>query len=246
MKRHIYLLTSVIAVAAIAGCNHNENKMASIAMPTTGLTAGAQFDVSVTNNSASQPLSPLALISSSQQEQVFALGKAASVELEHLAEGGNNTPLLDYNRHDSSVDIANTGIGVIPPGKTETVRITVNDPKAMYLTVASMLVNTNDAFIAEEINLSTIPVMKEKVITAPTWDAGTELNTETANSIPGPAAVAAGGTAEGFNAERNDIINKVTTHRGVISNQEGLVTSVLTGENKFLNPSVKITITRIQ
>ena len=68
-----------------------------------------------------------------------------------------------------------------------------------------------------------------------------QVRTETADTVPGPAA---GG--EGFNEIRDDIADIITMHPGVVSKQDGLSNSVLGAEHKFDNPVSKIVITRTQ
>ena len=75
-------------------------------------------------------------------------------------------------------------------------------------------------------------------ITAPAYDAGTEANSERAAGIPGPAA---GG--EGFNAVRDDE-DFVRGHSGVVSSQDGLDDSVLTGAHRWDNPVFSLVVTR--
>ena len=72
------------------------------------------------------------------------------------------------------------------------------------------------------------------------WDSGTELNDELAATIPGPA-----GGGEGFNTTRDDT-DVVSFHPGVISQDDGLATSALSGNHRFLNPGARITITRTE
>ena len=72
------------------------------------------------------------------------------------------------------------------------------------------------------------------------YDAGTEANSESSGTIPGPAD---GG--EGFNSERNDS-QIVSAHSGVVGQDDGLTQSVLNGNHKFDNPIMAITITRMQ
>jgi hypothetical protein len=72
------------------------------------------------------------------------------------------------------------------------------------------------------------------------YDAGTEADTEAAGTIPGPAD---GG--EGFNAARDDSDDRVTMHAGVVTQDDGLATSVLTSQHKFDNPAVMVRIERI-
>jgi hypothetical protein len=72
------------------------------------------------------------------------------------------------------------------------------------------------------------------------WDAGTEANDELAATIPGPA-----GGGEGFNADRNDD-DRVAFHSGVISQDDGLASSALSANHRFLNPGAQLVITRIE
>ena len=71
------------------------------------------------------------------------------------------------------------------------------------------------------------------------YDAGTEADTELAAEIPGPV-----GGGEGFNAARDDQGDRVSMHSGVISQDDGLVTSDLTGQHRFDNPVVRVLIER--
>ncbi|RMH22958.1 MAG: hypothetical protein D6698_00320, partial [Gammaproteobacteria bacterium] len=113
-----------------------------------------------------------------------------------------------------------------------------NDP-ALRMSVASMLVNTNDGFAAKkEIDISNLAVGESLMVSLNALDAGTEANDELQANIPGPAA---GG--EGFNAQRNDV-DRVYGHAGVISQDDGLATSILGQAHRFDNPVAKLVITR--
>ena len=72
------------------------------------------------------------------------------------------------------------------------------------------------------------------------YDAGTEANSEAAGTIPGPAD-----SGEGFNEERDDV-NYVAMHPGVVSQHDGLSSSVLSSQHKFDNPLTQVVITRTQ
>jgi len=104
-----------------------------------------------------------------------------------------------------------------------------------------MLVNTNDAFSGlTGLELSNLEVDQENSWNLNVYDAGTEANNEAAGTIPGPAD---GGI--GFDEMRNDV-NVVTLHPGVVSQDDGLTSSVLTQAHRFDNPAIKLTITRIK
>jgi hypothetical protein len=110
---------------------------------------------------------------------------------------------------------------------------------ATYFTAATMLVNTNDAFSGlTGIDISTMAVDDKKSWRLNVYDAGTELNSEAMGTIPGPAD---GGT--GFDASRDDV-DFVGYHSGVVSQDDGLSSSVLTQAHRFDNPAIKLTITR--
>lgn len=54
---------------------------------------------------------------------------------------------------------------------------------------------------------------------------------------------------EGFNAARDDIIDRVRFHQSVVtsvSTESGLATSDLLERHRFLNPSSRIVVTRTQ
>ena len=107
------------------------------------------------------------------------------------------------------------------------------------LTVVTMLVNTNDAFGGlNGQSLDQLAVGQSAIFMAPAYDAGTEANSESAATVPGPAA---GG--EGFNAVRDDM-DFVRIHPGVISDQDGLAGSALSGDHRWDNPVFKLVVTR--
>jgi hypothetical protein len=104
-----------------------------------------------------------------------------------------------------------------------------------------MLGNTNDAFTGlNKVDLSELAINDSVTYKTVAYDSGTEANTETAETIPGPA-----GGGEAFNSVRDDI-NMVTMHPGIVSSDDGLSTSTLSYQHKFDNPVMSVTITRIQ
>lgn len=224
----------------------NKPKFAVLALAMSALLAGCddddddkkyyQYEVKVQNLTYGQPVSPAA-VAFHESGALWQVGEPASDALEVLAESGDNTAFLaqDYITDSAS------GAGVIMPGMSETVMVKVYDYPAELLTVATMLVNTNDAFSGVSA-LDVSDLMRDESISLYTrsYDAGTEANSETSASIPGPAA---GG--EGFNSERDDV-DFVAMHAGVVSSDDGLSTSVLTQAHRFDNPTLKITVSRVK
>lgn len=204
----------------------------------------ASFQVTVTNLTNAQPLSPAALIVHQTGFDVFELGAPASVPLEVLAEGGNNAELLALANNDVSVYTTAGGAGPIPPGQNDVIGFEIEEQEIAdaYFSVSTMLVNTNDAFTGvSTIDMEGLAVGDALTRTGVAYDAGTEADDEMAIYIPGPA-----GGGEGFNTERDDENDAVSMHPGVVTSHDGLVTSALNGQHKFDNPVIQVRIERIQ
>lgn len=192
------------------------------------------YEITLTNLTNSQPLSPVAVVLHNTG-QLWSVGGVPSVELEMMAEGGDNSGLLTLGL------ISESGAAPISPGGSETVNITIQDKTDAYLSIAAMLVNTNDAFSGLSAwSLSNLAAGDSWSTTVGVYDAGTEVNAELAGTIPGPAD---GG--EGFNPTRTDS-GYVAMHPGVVTSDDNLASSVLTAKHKFDNPALRITVTRIQ
>ncbi|MFY8326952.1 spondin domain-containing protein [Pseudoalteromonas sp. ZZD1] len=196
-----------------------------------------EYTITFSNLTAGQPLSPLSVIAFDDTAP-WQFGEPASVGLEMIAESGANEEYLS----DENALAAVSAEGGTGPGETTTVTISVDAQDVLNLSFAAMLGNTNDAFTGlSSVDVSTLEVGSSISRTTAAYDAGTEANTETAETVPGPAA---GG--EGFNELRDDIADMITMHPGIVSNQDSLSTSALGAEFKFDNPVSKIVITRTQ
>lgn len=231
-------------VLLLTGCNDNDNA----SMPQTSPPAEKQihYSVEVTNLTAGQPFSPLALIAHTPGWHVFTTGESASYELETLAESGDNGPLLAAADADKEVLHTESGTGILAPGQTDTLSFSVSEEEAegLSFSLVSMLVNTNDAVAAvNDAHLDLLAAGDARTFTLLTYDAGTEANTESADSVPGPAA--AGGAREGFNPARDDVRNAVHVHAGVVTQEDGLASSTLTGEHRWDHPAVQVRVTRM-
>lgn len=233
MKYRILLVAA--SVGLLAGCPDDDDDNNATNSTTQSYT------VSVTNLTPNQPMSPLAVLTHNSDFMLFEVGQSASVALEQLAEEGSNAELIAFSQSDENVIQGIAGNGLLFPGNSDEVTISVDVDEEGYLSVASMLVNTNDAFVGETgLSLKDMEVGESFQMNMNVWDAGTELNDELASTIPGPAA---GG--EGFNADRNDD-DVVTFHSGVISSDDGLASSALDATHRFLNPGARVTITRTE
>ena len=194
------------------------------------------YSVTITNLTYAQPLSPLAVLLHGDSK-MWAVGDAASESLEKLAESGDSADLLA----EAAVLASASDTDVVLPGASSSVSISTTDRMATHLTSATMLVNTNDAFSGlTGVDISSLSVDESKSWNLNVYDSGTEANDEAMGTIPGPAD---GGT--GFDVARDDV-DFVGYHSGVVSQDDGLTSSVLTQAHKFDNPASKIGITRTQ
>ncbi|MBE0368915.1 spondin domain-containing protein [Pseudoalteromonas sp. MMG013] len=234
--------TPIISLACLllAACG-SDNNTTSVTPPAPAPEPAPEptqyeFKVTAINLTHGQPLSPLgaALHTSGQ---FWTIGEMASAELESLAEGGDNSGLLGLSVVNSSV----SGAAPLGPGKTAELMLTTTSLTDQKLSLVTMMVNTNDGFTGlNSIDVSQMAVGDYAKMTTRAYDSGTEANSEQSGSMPGPAD---GG--EGFNAERDDI-DKVAMHPGVVGNDDGLSSSVLTSAHKFDNPLMAVTITRVK
>ena len=205
--------------------------------------AMATFSVTVLNLTNAQPLSPVAVIAHRDDYQFFSVGAPAGAGLQEMAEGGDNTTLLAEAGANAMVIAGSSGAAPIGPGGSETVTMTVLNSQrpGLQFSVATMLVNTNDAFTGlNSLAVETMAAGDSVTINGIAYDAGTEADSEQAIHIPGPA-----GGGEGFNAARDDEGDRVSMHPGVVSRDDGLASSDLSEQHRFDNPVIRIRIERI-
>jgi len=218
----------------LSGCGSSSGTPEVVPPP---LPAAFTFEVEVINLTNNQPLSPVALIAH-RNGNIWTLGESAFFELETLAEGGNNSLIVSNN----FAPLNASGAAPIGPGGRETISITVFDSiDGLYLSSATMLVNTNDAFTGfNRFDVSGFAVGQSETVMTPAYDAGTEANSEAEGTMPGPAD---GG--EGVNIARDDV-DFVSLHNGVVTADFGLTSSILNESHRFDNPVAKMIITRVE
>jgi len=239
---YLLMATALLALAGISACSDGDSVSPLAPPPPPPPTT--TFEVTVTNLTNAQPLSPVGVVVHMDGYTPFAIGVAASAGLELLAEGGDNSDFLTEAGADAANMLTVSGAAPIGPGGSETISFTIDeaDLPGTQLSLMTMLVNTNDAIsgiVAASIeNMAVGDTVMWRTIA---YDAGTEANTETAGTIPGPA-----GGGEGFNAARDDREDLVKMHSGVVSQADGFMTSDLGEAHRFDNPVAQVTLTRTQ
>jgi hypothetical protein len=232
---------ALIVLTGISACSDSD-PAGTAAIPPPPVMA--TFEVTVSNLTNAQPLSPVGVVVHEAGFSAFDVGNPASVGLEMLAESGDNSQFLSDAMATGIVDQTASGTGVIMPGAAEAVRFTILATSASGLEVSlmTMLVNTNDAISGvKDISLQGMSPGESVTMRTIAYDAGTEANSESGSTVPGPAA---GG--EGFNATRDDIMDIVKMHAGVVTQDDGFATSALGEAHRFDNPVAQVTLTRTQ
>jgi len=240
----VRLLLLALGVTGLAGCDSDSNNLPPVVPPPPPPPPPtATFEVTVTNLTNAQPLSPVGVIAHADAYAVFSIGSPATAGLEELAEGGDNTSLLAEADANASVYGSASGAAPIGPGGVETISIEVlqSDLADMRVSTSTMLVNTNDAItILNAMDVSGMLSGDSISLRTIAYDAGTEADTELGAHIPGPA-----GGGEGFNAARDDLADRVSMHTGIVGQDDGLATSALSNQHRFDNPVAMVRIERI-
>ncbi len=174
-------------------------------LPVAAASAGsgaAMYEVKIENLTAQQILAPAVFISHDASYRLFRMNGFASDELRQIAEDGNNGPAAMRAKYSRSVFDVQTSAGGILPGTSSTV--TIRTPKGARLSLATMLVQTNDGFAG--VNSLRLPDSGVRTWSLNALDAGTEANNEMAAYVPGPPF---GGMM------RDPTRQRITNHRGI-------------------------------
>lgn len=189
------------------------------------------YEVTITNVTRGQIITPPVVIMHNGDFELFTLGEPAIPELAALAEDGVTDPLVDYLATLSSVWGYAVGSGPIMPGSSATIEVTTQR-RYSYFSVVGMLAVTNDAIVA--VRGMKAPHRGELMVEADAYDAGSEANSESCTYIPGPpcgnAEVRDTDDAEGF----------VHVHAGVHG-----IGDLDPAMHDWRNPVAEITIERV-
>ena len=184
MKR---ILSLVLAAAVLS-----VGAFSALAFSSNG--GGNEFDVTVTNLTRGQQFTPILVVSHKKDVSLFSLGQSVSDQLATLAETGDTVPLTELLMANPGVkDVVTVG-PLLDPGDSRTITIQ-GGGKYKYLSLASMMIPTNDGFIA--LNGVRALTGKDTTYVSPGYDAGSEVNDELCASIPGPFFIECGGPGSG-------------------------------------------------
>jgi hypothetical protein len=217
-------MTRTKALAALAAAL----AAAIVAAPAADAKRAHTFDVTFTNLTSGQPLTPAVAATHRGKNELFQVGGAASFGLKEIAENGNNAPMLARLGSERNVsDVVEAPGGPLVPadspgdamfGQGTTFPIGA-ERGARFLSLAAMLICTNDGFTG--VNSIRLPSHVGRSVTVETagYDAGTELNTEDfADIVPpcqGLIGVSSGEPGTGSS-------NPALAEGGVIAHHSGI------------------------
>ena len=211
----------------------------------------ADFDVTVENLTRGVYFTPLVVAAHAEDTSLFMAGQAASANLQAMAEGGDISGLEADLTAIGATQSNNPAGGLLAPGASATTTLNTDSAAAnTQLTIAGMMLPTNDGFVA--VNSLIIPTTAgEYTYYLNAYDAGTEANDEIRGSgaageagfpVPPPLEMAVGTGGTGLTATAEGYVH---IHRGVLGDTDssGGLTDISSTTHRWLNPVAKLTIT---
>jgi hypothetical protein len=216
------MLRSKLAVAGVATLT----VLSLLALPLAASAQGAtkMYDITVTNLTDKQVLSPPIFATHKPTIHMWQLGERASEELRQIAEEGKNAAMAVKFQNTSTNVQALPDSQHIMPGQSVVIHIKAADGDV--LSGAMMLAQTNDGFTGlDNFALSGAASTQQ----ANAYDAGTEENTEKASDVPGDPF-------KGMARAPTTPQQTITKHPGIAGNAD------LTPDFDWTDPVARITI----
>ena len=238
------------AVAAAAAV------VASLGVGLGGAAASAEpelatYRVTLMNLTHGQPFSPPVVATHRKAVHMFEVGQLASDELAAIAQDGNEVPMFAlFNASKHTTEAVDVGKPVTPKGTTvgsftDTVTIEIHARPGDRLSLATMLICTNDGFLG--LDAAKLPKHGTKTHLVNGYDAGRENNTEASQDIVdacsalNPTKPLAGDPNGNRNAEVATVPPTVIQHHPGIHGGAQLDPSF----HGWTNPVASITIERL-
>ena len=212
----------------------------AVALSLTAVSAlsedSARYEVTVTNLTRGQQFTPILVATHSSNIRLFDLGSRSSNELAILAEEGNTAPLAGLLMVTRGIGSIMTSSGLLNPGASTTIQIQAKG-RADHISVAAMLIPTNDGFFA--LNAVELPKSSSTLtLFSPAYDAGSERNDELCASIPGPFFVECSGPGGGGMPGGGE--GYVHIHAGIHG-----IGNLSPSMRDWRNPVAKISVSRV-
>jgi hypothetical protein len=189
-----------------------------------------EYEVTIENLTSGQAFSPPVIATHKDRGVFFELGQPASVGVREIAENGNNKPLLAFLEADPFDQVRRFEEGTEPlvpdgrPGQSmgfeDTAIFTIRGRGSDRLSLATMLICTNDGFTG--VNGLKLPgaVGDSKSRRTKGYDAHTEVNTEDyADLVPPCQGLIGAPPGQPMGTDKS---NPDLAEGGVIARHEGI------------------------
>ena len=237
------IVAGVIALTPAAMARHNNDR------------GKRMYRVTIANATLGQPVAPSVIATHTDAFRLFELGPtpvqgdsdyALYFGLATVAETGSPVPLVDEVAASDGVWeavalLTDRTPPILLPGESNSITIRASG-NAKYLSAAAMLGATNDAFYAVRGALLPKGVGEITHVYANAYDAGSELNEESADTVGALGATDDDPmTGRGINVNGEGYIH---VHAGIhgIGGPDGLIAAIY----DWRNPVVEVTIERIR
>lgn len=207
----------------------------------------ATFEVTITNLAGSQPISPPVVVTHAAGTHLFRVGSAASAGVVAIAENGDPSVAVDELTGAPGVtSVVNVGQPLTLAGTTvgdfsDTVTIEINAVRGDVVSLAGMLICTNDGFAG--IDSRALPRRGSATYYANGYDAGSEHNTELSADIVDACSalgpVVLDGDDNGNNNDGIDSHRRIRHHRGIRGGGDLLL------DHNWDDPVLMVTVTRV-
>jgi len=204
------------------------------------------WEVRITNLTGGQPLTPPIIATHRGTRLMFDVGRPATFEIQEIAENGNLAPMMAVLGGEKGVAEWTVVFGGSAPpvmAGEEVVTMIGSVPGARWLSMAAMLICTNDGFTG--VDAVALPGPGQSItVYSDGYDAGTEINTEDfADLVPPCPPLTGVPSTDASTGVSNPVLaeNGVIHHHPGVQGGDDLDPSI----HGWSNPVAKVVITRV-
>jgi Spondin_N len=227
---------------------------ASLLLVPAAMATSREYEVTIENLTAGQAFSPPVAAVHKGKHAIFDVGEPASVGIREIAENGNNAPLVaqleanPFGRIGGFVEGTAPLVPVGVPGDAmfdQSATLALTAPRnAHRLSLATMLICTNDGFTGLDSIALPHRVGQQKVRTSAGYDAHTEQNTEDyADLVPPCQGLIGDSSGEPGTGNSNPALAEggvIAHHAGILGGIGDLDPAI----HGWTDPVAKVTVKR--
>ena len=207
------------------------------------------LNITVTNLTQGLYFTPIVTAAHDDSNNLFSVAESATPELQAMAEGGDISGLVSLLSNANANIVENPAAGLLAPSTSTTFMLT-NDAENNYLSLAAMILPSNDGFVG--LNSWMIPeTAGTYTLYLNAYDAGTEANNElivTGSGAPNvlgiPAAPGGNAGSNGTGVTTTEDNNLIHIHRGSLGDDDlnAGKSDLNNSVHRWLNPIAKFTV----